>query len=482
MSSKVKFYTGIDIPLEFHRARIVQKVKLLPIDERLNAIEKAGYNTYRLDSEAVFLDMLTDSGTNAMSDLQLAAMMRADDAYAGSASFVRLEKAVADVLGKKYVVPAHQGRGAESVIMRSMVKEGDVVPMNYHFGSTANHIRLNGGKVVELLDPSSFVSGSDNLFKGNVSIPKLLDCIKTYGAEHIPFIRMEASTNLIGGQPFSIANYREVRRIADENGLRVLLDATLLGENAFLVKEREPEFAGSTLGEIIRMMCDMADVVYFSARKLTCARGAVICTDDLGLKLKFDQVVAVHEGYVTYGGMSMKEIEAIAQGLYEATDEDYISQSPTFIKYFVEEAVKRGIPMVTPPGVLGAHVDAKIFCDHLPVTDYPASALAAGLYICSGVRSMEGGTASEISAADPHFIADMELVRIAFPRKVFTLSQTMYVLDRLQWLYDNRRLLGAMEYVDVPGMELCFRNPLRPKTDWPAKLIAKFKEDFGDSL
>ena len=199
---KVKFYTGIDIPLEFHRARIVQKVRLLPID------------------------MLTDSGTNAMSDLQLAAMMRADDAYAGSESFKRLEKAVFDVLGKRYVVPAHQGRAAENVIMRAFLKPGDVVPMNYHFGSTANHIRINGGKHIDLVAPDvAFTSASDNQFKGNIDIARLEECIAQYGAEHIPFIRMEASTNLIGGQPFSMANLVEVRKVADRHGIKVLLDA-----------------------------------------------------------------------------------------------------------------------------------------------------------------------------------------------------------------------------------------------------------------
>ncbi len=479
---KVKFYTGIDIPLEFHRARIVQKVRLLPVDERLEAIRRAGYNTYRIDSEDVFLDMLTDSGTNAMSDLQLAAMMRADDAYAGSATFKRLEKAVADVLGKQYVIPAHQGRAAENVIMRALLKPGNVVPMNYHFGSTINHIRLNGGEPVELVDPAvAFVSDSDVLFKGNMQIDKLVQCIEENGADRIPFIRMEASTNLIGGQPFSLANYRQVREVADRYGIKILLDATLLGENAWLITQREPEYFGAELADVVREMCSMADIVYFSARKFTCARGAVIATNDFQDKLLMDQVVAVFEGYVTYGGMSMKEIEAIAAGLYEAQDEDYVSQSPEFIRYFVNEAVKRGIPMVTPAGVLGAHIDAKKFCDHMPVLDYPASAVAAGLYLCSGVRSMEGGTASE-TYPDPTQEADMELVRIAFPRKVFTLSQTMYVLDRLQWLYDNRRLLGAMAYEDIPGMPRCFRTPLKPLTDWPEKLVAKFKADFGDSL
>ena len=445
---KVKFYTGIDIPLEFHRARIVQKVKLLPIDERLEALKKGGYNTYRMDSADVYLDMLTDSGTNAMSDLQLAAMMRADDAYAGSESFKRLEKAVFDVLGKRYVVPAHQGRAAENVIMRAFLKPGDVVPMNYHFGSTANHIRLNGGKHIDLVTPDvAFTSASDNQFKGNIDIARLEDCIAQYGAEHIPFIRMEASTNLIGGQPFSMANLMEVRKVADRHE-----------------------------------MCSLADIVYFSARKLSCTRGAVIATDNYQDKLKMDQVVAVFEGYVTYGGMSMKEIEAMAQGLYEATDEEYICQNPEFIRYFVNEAVRMGIPMVTPPGVLGAQIDAKLFCDHLSVKDLPASSLAAAIYLCSGVRTMDGGTYQDVSEDDPDFVADMELVRMAFPRKVLTLSQTMYALDRLKWLYDNRRLIGSIRCHDIPGMQRCFRTPMEPVGDWPERLIARFKEDFGDSL
>lgn len=480
--SKVKFYKGEEIPLEFHRVKVIQKVTLLPIEKRYEALKEAGFNTYRLNSGDVFLDMLTDSGTNAMSDLQMAAMLRADDAYAGSETFKRVTQAVNDVIGKKYVIPAHQGRAAENVIMRTFVKSGDFIPMNYHFGSTVNHITLNGGEPVELIDKKSFEASSNNPFKGNVVIEDLIKCIEKVGVDHIPFIRMEASTNLIGGQPFSMANFLEVKKVADKYGIKVLLDATLLGENAYLITQREREYANVSLGDMIKKMCDLADIVYFSARKLSCARGAIICTDNYQDKLLMDQVVSVFEGFVTYGGMSTKEMEAIAVGLYEAQDEDYVSQSPKFIEYFVNEAVKRGIPMVTPAGVLGAHIDAKAFCSHIPVKDYPASAVAAALYLCSGVRTMEGGTASEVNPNKPDFIADMELVRIAFPRKVFTLSQTKYVLDRLEWLYDNRELLGAMCYDDIPGMARCFRTPLKPLTDWPEKLIAKFKADFGDSL
>ena len=229
-------------------------------------------------------------------------------------------------------------------------------------------------------------------------------------------------------------------------------------------------------------MCSLADIVYFSARKLSCTRGAVIATDNYQDKLKMDQVVAVFEGYVTYGGMSMKEIEAMAQGLYEATDEEYICQNPEFIRYFVNEAVRMGIPMVTPPGVLGAQIDAKKFCDHIPVRDLPASSLAAAIYLCSGVRTMDGGTYQDVSEDDPDFVADMELVRMAFPRKVLTLSQTMYALDRLKWLYDNRKLIGAIRCHDIPGMQRCFRTPMEPVGDWPERLIAKFKQDFPDSL
>ena len=481
--SKVKFYQGGDIPLELHKVRVVQKLHLVPIERRLEAMKEAGFNTFRLSTRDVFLDMLTDSGTNAMSDNQLSAMMRADDAYAGSQSFERLQKAVEDVLGKKYLLPVHQGRAAENVICRTFVKPGNVVPMNYHFTTTLAHINECGGRVVELLYDHALELKSDHPFKGNMDIEKLEKCIQEVGVENIPFIRMEASTNLIGGQPFSLANMMDVRRIADKYNIMLVLDASLLGENAYLIKEREDKWKENSMGEILKMMTGLADLVYFSARKLSSSRGGGICTNQRAIYAKMEDKIPLFEGFLTYGGISVREIESMAVGLYETLDETMISQSPNYIKYLVEELEKRGVPMVTPPGVLGAHIDAMKFCEHIPQEEYPAGALAAALYICSGIRGMERGTVSSVRDENGNEIpADVELLRLAVPRRVFTLSQINYVIDRVDWLYQNRKLIGGLKFVYEPPVLRFFMGGLEPKTNWPARLLEKFRKDFGDSL
>ena len=481
--SKVKFYQGGDIPLELHKVRVVQKLHLVPIERRLEAMKEAGFNTFRLSTRDVFLDMLTDSGTNAMSDNQLSAMMRADDAYAGSQSFERLQKAVEDVLGKKYLLPVHQGRAAENVICRTFVKPGNVVPMNYHFTTTLAHINECGGRVVELLYDHALELKSDHPFKGNMDIEKLEKCIQEVGVENIPFIRMEASTNLIGGQPFSLANMMDVRRIADKYNIMLVLDASLLGENAYLIKEREDKWKENSMGEILKMMTGLADLVYFSARKLSSSRGGGICTNQRAIYAKMEDKIPLFEGFLTYGGISVREIESMAVGLYETLDETMISQSPNYIKYLVEELEKRGVPMVTPPGVLGAHVNAMKFCEHIPQDQYPAGALAAAFYICSGIRGMERGTVSSVRDDNGKEIpADVELMRLAVPRRVFTLSQINYVIDRLVWLYDNRHLIGGLKFTYEPPVLRFFMGGLEPITNWPARRMEKFRQDFGDSL
>ncbi|MDR2468972.1 MAG: tryptophanase [Tannerella sp.] len=480
----IKFFSGEEIPLELHKVRIVQKLNLVPIERRLEALYEGGFNTFRLNTKDIFLDMLTDSGTNAMSDMQLAAMMHADDAYAGSQSFYRLQKAVEDVLKKKYLLPAHQGRAAENILAKAYIKKkGDLIPMNYHFTTALAHITQYGGRIVELLYDEAYNIRSSHPFKGNLHVEKLEAVIRETGVENIPFIRMEASTNLIGGQPFSIENMRAVRRVADTCGLRIVLDASLLGENAYLVIQREPEFADATMGQVIEIMTGLADVVYFSARKLSSSRGGAICTNSREIYLELEALVPLFEGFLTYGGISVREIEAMAVGLYETLDETMISQSPEFIRYLVNSLTGKGVPMVTPPGVLGAHVDAMQICDHIPQTQYPAGAFGAAFFLVSGVRGMERGSISNQRDEEGNeTYADMELLRLAVPRRVFTLSQIKYVEDRLVWLYENRRLIGGLRFVYEPPVLRFFMGGLEPVSDWPEKLMAKFRQDFGDSL
>ena len=479
----VKFASGENIPLELYKVRVVQKLHLVPIERRLQAIKDAGFNTFQLSTRDVFLDMLTDSGTNAMSDEQVAAMNRADDAYAGSQSFDRFREAVNEVFGKKYVLPAHQGRACENILAKAFIGENSIIPMNYHFTTTLAHIMLNGGKVMEILHDDAVQIKSQNPFKGNIDISKLEKIIAENGADKIPFIRMEASTNLIGGQPFSIENMREVRKVADKNGLILVLDASLIGENAYFIKKREPEFKNASIAKILRTMCDLSDIVYFSARKVSSSRGGGIATNSEALLKKMKHLIPVYEGFFTYGGISVREIEAMAVGLRETLDDTVISQSPSFIEYLVNALESHGIPVVTPPGGLGCHVDAMGFLPHVPQAQYPAGALAAAFYLISGVRGMERGTISSIRDENGNdILADVELLRLAMPRRVFTLSQVKYVEDRLNWLYKNRDLVGGLKFVEEPPILRFFDGRLGPVSDWPEKLMAKFREDFGDSL
>lgn len=479
----VKFFSGRQIPLEMHKVRIVQSLNLVPVDRRLEAIAEAGYNSFLLGTKDIFLDMLTDSGTNAMSDTQLSKMFVADDAYAGSQSFVKFQKSVNEVFGKNLILPVHQGRAAENIISKTFVKEGTVIPMNYHFTTTLAHIQLNGGKVVELFTPEAMIIKSNNPFKGNIDIQRLDDLIKEYGSHRVPFIRMEASTNLIGGQPFSMENMKNVRKIADKHGVMVVLDASLIGENAFFIKKREAEYTEKSIGDILREMCGLSDIVYFSGRKVSSSRGGAICTNNKDLFNKMKDLVPLYEGFLTYGGISIREIEAMAVGLMETLDEDVVGQSPTFINYAVTELDKLGLPVIMPGGALGCHVEAQKFMPQVPQSEYPAGALVAAFYIISGIRGMERGTLSSIRDEDgKDILADLELMRLAFPRRVFTLSQVEYIIDRLNWLYQNRELVGGLKFVEEPPVLRFFTGRLAPIGDWPEKLVTAFKKDFGDSL
>lgn len=481
--SQIKFFQGDNLPLEMHKVRIVQKLNLIPVEQRMKAMSEAGNNTFLLHNRDVFLDMLTDSGVNAMSDRQLAAMMEADDSYAGSETFFRLEAKIREIFGTEFFLPAHQGRACEHIISKVFVKQDSVIPMNYHFTTTKSHITLNGGRVEEVYIDEALNITSNHPFKGNIDIRKLVELIKKEGADNIPFVRMEAGTNLIGGQPFSLENMRQVRKVCDEYGIMLILDASLLADNLYFIKQREKDCRNMSIREITRAMADLCDIIYFSARKLGCARGGAICTDKSELADKMRELVPLYEGFLTYGGMSVREMEAMAVGLKETMDEEMINQGPEFIACMAEELQKRGIPVVTPPGGLGCHIDAMGFVDHIPQTQYPAGALAAAIYIASGVRGMERGTMSEQrdeNGVEP--LSNMELVRLALPRRVFTLSQVMYAVDRITWLYENRKLIGGLKFIEEPRVLRFFFGRLAPTNDWQDRLVKKFREDFGDSL
>lgn len=479
----IKFMSGEKVPLEMHKAKIVKKLSLKPIEERLKAIQEAGNNSFLLKNNDVFIDMLTDSGVNAMSDKQQSAIFLADDAYAGSNSFYKLNETTKKIFGKEYLVPAHQGRACENILCHLFVKPGDVVIMNFHFTTTKAHVVLRKGIVEQLIKDEGLIPQSTLPFKGNMDIKKLEECILKYGPEKISFVRMEAGTNLIGGQPFSLQNLREVSEVCKKYKVLLVMDASLLTDNLYFIKVREEECKNMSIAEITRAMSDLCDIIYFSARKLGCARGGAILTNHKDLFRKMQEICVVFEGFITYGGMSIMEIEAINVGLQESMDFEMVNQAPIFIEYLVNEFTKNGIPAITPPGGLGAHLDAKQFCSHIPQSQFPAASLIAAIYLVTGARGMERGTVSEDRNLDgtEHY-ADMELVRLAVPKRVLSLSHLKFIADRINWLYKNRELIGGLEWVDEPKVLRFFLGKLKPVNDWQEKLMKKFKEDFGDSL
>ena len=481
--SKIKYFKEENLPLEMHKVRIVQKLNLLPIDERLAKINEAGNNTFLLRNKDVYLDMLTDSGTNAMSDRQLGAMMIADDSYAGSETFYRLESAVQKFFGKQYFLPTHQGRACENILAKTLVKPGDVVPMNYHFTTTKTHITMQGGRVEELFKDEAIKITSSDPFKGDMDLVKLEALINEVGPEHIPFVRIELGTNLIGGQPVSLGNIEEVSAICKKYGLKLMLDASLMTDNLYFNKVREEKCKDMTIAQIARSISDLADIIYFSARKLGSAKGGGIVVNEKSLFDQMKVLIPIYEGFLTYGGMSTREMEAVAVGLEEACDIDMISHGPEFIAEFARILTSYNIPIVTPPGGLGLHLNAREFVGHVKEEEYQSASLVAAIYLVSGARGMERGTMSEERNPDgSEHIASCELVRLALPRRVFTLSQVRYIADRLAWLYDNRHLIGGLRFTEEPSVMRFFIGRLEPTSDWQEKLVAKFKEDFGESL
>jgi tryptophanase len=391
---------------------------------------------------------------------------------------------VKKVFGFEHTLPVHQGRAAEHLLVKVFLKSPQVVLTNYHFPSTRVHVELVGSHIIDLVAEEAFIPAGSAPFKGNIDITKLKKTIEQHGRENIAFIRMEATTNLIGGQPFSMQNLRDVKKIASANGLLMVLDGSLIGENAYFIKQRESGYAGKSIQDILTEMMSYIDILYMSGRKSGGARGGLIATNN---KQYFDQLMTwlpVYEGFSTYGGMSTKEIEAMAVGLEEMTQIEVAGSSPEFIKYFVERLQEYGVPVVTPPGGLACHVNAREFLPHIPPLQYPAEAVNAAMYLVSGARGVERGTMSEDrDRSGKEVTARMELVRIAIPRRTYTLGQIEYVADRVAWLHRHKDLIGGLRFVEEPPVMRFFFGKLEPVGgDWGAKLVKTFKADFGNEL
>jgi tryptophanase len=477
----IRLSNGQEIPIEMHKIRIVQTVRLAPARERLRAIEEAGYNTFLLRTRDIFMDMLTDSGTNAMSDKQQAAMMQADDAYAGSESFYRLADSVQDIFGYEHLLPVHQGRAAEHLLAKTFVKPGHIVPMNYHFTTTKAHFELAGGKVLELYTPEALNTQSTCPFKGNMDLGRLEAAIQKAGPANVSFVRMEATTNLLGGQPFSLENLKAVKALIEPLGIPLVVDGSLISENAYFIRQREAGYENTSIRDIIREMMATADLCYLSGRKSCSVRGGFIATNRKDLHEAIRPWLPVYEGFFTYGGMSSREIEAMAVGVREMTELEVAGASADAIKYFIGRLLSAEVPVVTPAGGLAAHVDAMRFIPHVPQLEYPAGALAGAVYLISGIRGMERGTVSMDRDKDGNDVpSDLELVRLAVPRRVFTMSHFEYATDRLKWLLDRRDLVGGLEFIEEPPVLRFFAGRMKPKAgDWGKRLVEEFEKDFG---
>lgn len=480
----VKFYQAQNqVPLEMHKVRMVQKLSLLPVEERLKKIQEAGNNTFLLQNRDIYLDMLTDSGVNAMTDLQMAASMRADDSYAGSETFTRVKNAVKEVFGTDNVLPAHQGRACENILASALVKPGQVALMNFHFTTTQAHITRMGGTVEELVAEKGLAPQSDDPFKGDFDLGKLRATIEEKGAENVAFVRVEAGTNLIGGQPVSLENMLAVTDICHDNNIISVLDASLLQDNVYFMKTREARCKYMDIKSIYHLLADHFDIIYFSARKLGFAKGGIITSKDAKYTKMMMEYIPLYEGFLTYGGIDVRSMEAMAQGLYESLDMEYINQGPEFINYLAKELHEYGVPVILPAGGLGCHLNAGAFVPDMPHNEYPAAAVAAALYIAGGIRGMERGTLSEQRNPDgTEPFSELELMRLAVPRRVYTLSQLKYVADRVKWVWDNRELIGGLEWVEEPSVLRFFFGRLKEKDYWQEQLAEKFRKDFGDSL
>ncbi|HIQ11247.1 MAG TPA: tyrosine phenol-lyase [Caldilineales bacterium] len=435
------------------KIKMVEPIRQLPREARERAMAEAGYNTFLLRSEDVYIDLLTDSGTSAMSDRQWAGLMLGDEAYAGSRNFYRLVETIQTYYGYKYVVPTHQGRGAEHLISQALIQPGDVIPGNMYFTTTRLHQELAGGTFVDVIIDEAHDPVSLHPFKGDIDLDKLQALIDRAGPDRIPYISVAGTVNMAGGQPISMGNIKAVKALAEKYGIRVYLDATRMMENAFFIQEREPGYQDKRVAEILKEFCSYTDGAWMSAKKDNLVNiGGWLATNDEDVFEKTRNMVVVYEGLHTYGGMSGRDMEALAIGITEAVQDDYVRARVGQVRYLGELLIDWGIPIVQPVGGHAIFLDAKRFYPHIPQHEFPAQTLAADIYIDSGVRSMERGVVS--AGRDPetgdHRYPKLELVRLTIPRRVYTQAHMDVVAESVKTVWDQRASARGLKMVYEP--------------------------------
>jgi len=450
---------------EPYKIKMVELLRMTTREERLEAIREAGYNTFLTRSRDVYIDLLTDSGTSAMSDRQWAGMMLGDEAYSGSENFYHLESVVREYYGYRYLVPTHQGRGAEHLMSQLLIREGDSVPGNMYFTTTRLHQELAGGRFVDVIVDEAHDPESEFPFKGNVDIGKLDALLAEVGADRIPYISLEGNVNMAGGQPFSMANLRELRTWCDRHDVAIMLDATRTIENAWFIREREDGYANTPLRDILREICDLTDGCTMSAKKeaLVNIGGFFACNDE-DLFRRAQNLVVVYEGLHTYGGLAGRDMEAMARGIREAVTEDHMAARIGQVRYLGQNLEAAGIPIVKPIGSHAIFIDARRFLPHLDQDEYPAQALAAELFIESGIRSMERGNVS--AGRDPETGRNrrpkLELVRLTIPRRVYTQAHMDVVVEAVADVYARRDEIRGLKMVYEPEYLRFFQARFEP--------------------
>lgn len=446
---------------EPYKIKMVELIKMTSLVERKHAIKEAGYNTFLLKSEDVYIDLLTDSGVGAMSDKQWAGMMTGDEAYAGSSNYYHMRDIIEEYYSYKFTVPTHQGRGAEHILSQLLIKDGDYLPGNMYFTTTRLHQELAGGTFVDVIIDEAHDPSSLHPFKGNVDFAKLDALVQRVGAEKIPYVCMATCVNMAGGQPISMANLRELRAWCDRHSIRLVHDMTRVAENAFFIQQREQGYADKTVKQIIHEICSLTDAATMSAKKDAMVNiGGFLAMNDEKLYEAACDLVVVYEGLHTYGGMAGRDMEALAIGITESACDNHISARIGQVEYLGNQLLKADVPIVRPIGGHAVFLDARKILPHLPQDHFPAQALAAALYVESGIRSMERGivSAGRNKETGENFAPNLELVRLTIPRRVYTQAHMDVVAESVISVMENADQVKGLKFVSEPEYLRFFRG------------------------